>query len=178
MNSIIKQLQELGYLNTGDNRSMDIRNLNLLIDSGFLKLTFLSYERSKTNSYQWEKDGKIYGSLYKVTIFGKTYYGHWMPARTKKNIGMGFGMVTEENDYKFIDLHRVLCRVADLISLNKEGFSFLKDGNCNCRKCNGRGIIPAFMHYAKGICFDCAGSGIDNVVLKNYVQINVNKCKD
>lgn len=28
-----------------------------------------------------------------------------------------------------------------------------------CSKCNGKGIIPAFMHVCSGICFDCLGIG-------------------
>lgn len=28
-----------------------------------------------------------------------------------------------------------------------------------CNKCKGKGIIPAFMHYCKGVCFDCMGLG-------------------
>lgn len=28
-----------------------------------------------------------------------------------------------------------------------------------CGKCNGKGIIPAFMHVCKGVCFDCLGIG-------------------
>ena len=28
-----------------------------------------------------------------------------------------------------------------------------------CTKCKGKGIITAFMHYCKGVCFDCMGLG-------------------
>ena len=28
-----------------------------------------------------------------------------------------------------------------------------------CGKCNGKGIIPAFRHVCKGVCFDCLGIG-------------------
>ena len=28
-----------------------------------------------------------------------------------------------------------------------------------CEKCNGKGVIPAFMHFCKGVCFDCLGIG-------------------
>ena len=28
-----------------------------------------------------------------------------------------------------------------------------------CDKCRGKGIIPAFMHVCKGVCFDCLGIG-------------------
>lgn len=29
----------------------------------------------------------------------------------------------------------------------------------NCWKCNGTGVIPQFMHYGNGICFECMGIG-------------------
>jgi hypothetical protein len=28
-----------------------------------------------------------------------------------------------------------------------------------CAKCNGKGVIPAFSHFCKGVCFDCLGIG-------------------
>lgn len=30
---------------------------------------------------------------------------------------------------------------------------------CTCGKCGGTGIIPQFMWYADGVCFDCLGVG-------------------
>ena len=28
-----------------------------------------------------------------------------------------------------------------------------------CEKCHGKGVIPAFAHVCKGVCFDCLGIG-------------------
>lgn len=76
----------------------------------------------------------------------------------------------DELDYKNLDLYAILCRIAQLISLNKNGFDFLKNGNCNCSKCNGAGFIPQFAHYANGVCFDCGGTGIKSGILKEYIK--------
>lgn len=172
-NTIISFLNEKGYSNTGDNRNFAIKSLNTLLDSGFVQITILDYERSKTHGWFWEKNNKRYRTIYKVTVFGKTYLGHWMPTHTRRNMGWGFGDVREENDYKNLDLYAILCRIAGLISLNKNGFDFLKTGNCNCTKCNGKGFIPQFAHYANGVCFECGGTGIKSGILKEYIKQNV-----
>lgn len=171
-NTIISFLNEKGYSNTGDNRNFAIKSINTLLDSGFIEIILLDYEASKTKRYMWEKDGKLYGTLYKVVVFGKKYLGHWMPSIRKTNLGGGM-ISWDELDYKYLDLYAILCRIAQLISLNKNGFDFLKSGNCNCSKCNGTGFIPAFAHYANGVCFDCGGTGIKSEVLKSYIKQNV-----
>lgn len=171
-NTLIELLKEKGYSNTGDNRSYAIRSLNMLLDSGFLQLYFLDYERTKTHGFFWEKDGKRHRTIYKLTVFGKTYYGHWMPAFRKTNFGGGM-VSRDEINYQHLDIYAILCRVATLISLNKDGFNFLKDGHCNCSKCNGTGFIPQFAHYANGVCFECGGSGIKNSVLRTYIKESI-----
>jgi hypothetical protein len=35
---------------------------------------------------------------------------------------------------------------------------------CECHKCKGRGVIPAFYYYANGVCFDCMGVGFRGVL--------------
>ena len=35
----------------------------------------------------------------------------------------------------------------------------IHQGSSPCTKCNGKGIIPAFMHVSQGVCFDCLGIG-------------------
>lgn len=182
-NTLITLLNEHGYTNTGDNRSYAIKSINNLLDSGFLQLKFVSYEKAKEGyGYIYEtKDGKKRRTLYKVTIFGKTYFGHWMPQFTNVHIGWGFGVDKRENEYKCLDLYSILCRIARLISINKNGFDFLKDessyknGACSCTKCHGTGFIPAFAHYAEGVCFDCGGTGINSNTLKMYIEKNINK---
>lgn len=40
----------------------------------------------------------------------------------------------------------------------KESINIHQDAY-ECSKCRGKGIIPAFMHVCKGVCFDCLGVG-------------------
>lgn len=172
-NTIIDLLRSKGYKNDGDNRSYIIKSLNTLLDSGFITLDILDCERAKTHSFKWEKAGKKYCTLYKVKVFGQNYYGHFMPKQKRTADVIGGGHSIEAITYDYIDLNEVLCKVASLISVNKYNFDFLKGEKCNCSKCNGTGHIPSFAHYAKGVCFKCAGTGIDNAVLRNYIKSNV-----
>ena len=83
------------------------------------------------------------------------------------------GIIKEANDYIHFPIDGVLTKVARIISENRNGFDFMKNSDCECSKCNGRGIIPAFMHYCDGICFDCGGTGLDRNTLKMYVESNI-----
>lgn len=177
-NPIIEKLQEHGYLNTGDNRYYDVRSLNNLLRVGLIDFVFASADvyadGSKAFWYPCN-DGKKRCTAYKVKVLDKWYYGHFMPkSRTYRNC-MGERSI-DEIKYREINLYDVLCRVARLISINKKGFDFLKDeslskhGECSCTKCHGTGIIPHFLHYAEGVCFECGGSGINSRILKNYIE--------
>lgn len=46
-----------------------------------------------------------------------------------------------------------------------------------CGKCNGTGFIPAFAHYAEGVCFDCMGIGYVGVLSVKDVQSQSNYVK-
>ena len=87
-----------------------------------------------------------------------------------------------KNNYT-LSISDILIRVARLISINKEGVDFLQaqafaaNGQCSCNKCNGTGNIPAFAHYANGICFDCGGVGIDRFVLKSMINNSLSLAK-
>lgn len=176
-NHIIELLEKNGYANTGDNRNYTIKSLNILLDSGFLSLYFIPYSESKTHSYMWEKDGKRYGTLYQFSLFGKRYNGNWMPKKTRTILCWGMGEVVNEKDYSVFPIDAILKTVARRISLSREGFDFIRDGSCNCVKCNGRGIIPEFMYYADGVCFDCGGTGIDRHYLQSYIKSNISSVK-
>lgn len=179
-NIIIDKLKASGYSNAGDNRSYDIRSLNNLLQVGLIDFIFASasdYAESSKAFWYPCNDGKKRCTAYKVKVIDKWYYGHFMPkSRTYRNC-MG-DKTSDEIKYSEINLYEVLCRVAKLISINKDGFDFLKSdlnkhGACGCTKCNGTGIIPQFLHYAQGVCFECGGSGINSSVLKSYIQSNV-----
>jgi hypothetical protein len=124
------------------------------------------------------KDGKKRCTAYKVTLYGKTYYGHFMAKRRTTRYNAGIVCDEIVNNY-YLDIDTIQLRVAKLISIIKGNGDFLEPafmaakGNCSCAKCNGAGIIPAFLYYANGVCFDCGGSGVDRATLKRYIETSI-----
>ena len=191
-NHIIKQLNEAGYLNEGTNRERVIRNLNLLIDAGVVSFNFITaekYNRQEDGRSFWfvAENGKKRCTAYKVTIFGKTFYGSFIPKckTTTQLIAVckdgtkEYDSHTECYDNSRLDLFEIMTRVARLISVLRERGDFMKaeafaaKGECSCSKCDGVGVIPAFAHYANGVCFDCGGMGINRSKLKAFIQESV-----
>ena len=195
-NHIIELLNEAGYKNNNTNRERAVKNMNLLIDSGIMSLKLISAE-----SYNSQENGKGFYMLlnsgikaptaYKVTLYGKTYYGHVMEkiiaTKVKHTQNMDgsweYAINTEFCNNTSISINEIQIRVAQLLSImrhDKDFFApklFAAKGDCSCSKCNGVGIIPAFSYYANGICFDCGGVGINRSVLSTYIQENINSVK-
>lgn len=189
MNSIIKLLSQSGYKNTNTNRERAVRNLNLLLDSGIMSLRLIASEdyNAKENGkgfWMMCTDGKKRPTAYKVTLYGKTYYGHVMPKSltTKfkhiQNIDLTweYATNTEYYDNTSISISDIQTRVAELLTIIREDKDFIEPklfaakGDCSCGKCNGVGVIPSFSYYANGICFDCGGSGINRDSLKSFID--------
>jgi hypothetical protein len=188
MNTIINLLNEAGYKNSNSNRERAVRNINMLIDSGIMSLTLIQSEdyNAKENGrgfWMTLSNGKKAPTAYKVTLYGKTYYGHIM----QKSLTTKFKHIqhmdgtweyatnTEYYDNTKIDISEIQTRVARLLTIIREDKDifepeiFAAKADCSCGKCNGVGIIPAFSYYANGICFDCGGSGIDRNILKSFI---------
>ena len=189
MNSIINLLSQSGYKNTNTNRERAVKNLNLLLDSGIMSLRFISAEdyNAKENGrgfWMTSPDGVKRPTAYKVTLYGKTYYGHVMPkSRTTrwkyqedKDGTCHYTTSTEYFDNSYISIEDIQNRVARLLTIIREDKDFIEPklfaakGDCSCSKCNGLGIIPSFSYYANGICFDCGGSGINRDSLKSFID--------
>jgi hypothetical protein len=188
MNTIIELLNGAGYKNSNTNRERAVRNMNLLIDSGIMSLTFIQSEayNAKENGIGfWTtlSNGKKAPTAYKVTLYGKTYYGHIMQkSLTTKfkhiqhmDLTWEYATNTEYYDNTSISISEIQTRVARLLTIIREDKDFFapklfaSKGDCSCGKCNGVGIIPAFSYYANGICFDCGGSGINRDALKSFI---------
>jgi hypothetical protein len=178
-NQIIEKLKAAGYKNTGDNRSYAIRSLNSLIEIGMIDFKFVpadKYNDQERSLGFWFdcKDGKRRCTAYKVMLMGHWYYGHFIPKkRTRIMLG---DRLSETCDNSSLSVNDILCRVARLISLKKEGVDFMKaeifaaHGECSCSKCNGTGFLPCFAHYAEGVCFDCGGTGINRRILQSKIE--------
>ena len=182
-NTLIKLLTGFGYRNTNTNRERAVKNINMLLDSGILELKFVHADKYNDTESNWAfwydaDDGKRRCTNYKVTLYGKTYYGSFVPKKTKRNYGMGFADVEVNNNY-IVNVSDLQARIARLISIIRGNGDFLKSsifakyGECSCSKCSGNGIIPAFMWYANGICFECGGSGVNNAVLRRYISESI-----
>lgn len=183
MNTLITKLNAAGYKNANTNRERAVRNLNLLLDSGILEIHLVnadSYNDLENGRAYWydAKDGNKRCTAYKVTLYGKTYYGHFMPKRRTYRYNAGIVSDVILNNY-YLEITDIQLRVAKLISIIKGNGDFLQPafmaakGSCSCGKCNGDGIIPAFAYYANGVCFDCGGSGVDRATLKSYIDTSI-----
>lgn len=195
-NTIIEILKKSGYKNEGSNRERVIRNLNLLLDSNVLQIKFIDAEQynSKENGrafWYTGLDDKKYCTAYMVILFGKRFYGHFIPKSKTikfKHIQHMNGIWEYDTDTTFydntkLDLSQIMLRVAQIISMIRGSGNFMQEqifakyGKCSCNKCNGAGIIPQFMYYANGICFDCGGVGVDRNTLKMHIQEAINLFK-
>jgi hypothetical protein len=180
-NTLIALLQNNGYRNTNTNRERAVRNINMLLDAGILQLTFVHADKYNDQSEGWgfwynAQNGKRRCTNYKVTLYGNTYYGSFVPKRRTSNLPWGMGVSVDIVNNYTVDISDLQRRIARLISIIRGNGDFMKSsvfakyGECSCNKCNGNGIIPSFMYYAEGICFDCGGSGVDNHTLKMYIN--------
>ena len=194
MNTLVKLLNESGYKNTNTNRERAVKDLNLLLDSGVMSLTFINSEvyNSKENGRSFFvncQGDKKRTTAYRITLFGKTYNGHIMVKKTIEKYCSAeyFDGTKEYNtietyfDNSTICVQEMQLKVARLLSKIRGNEDFLKPlvfakhGECSCGKCNGLGVIPAFSYYANGICFDCGGTGVDRNTLKSYIQESINQ---
>jgi len=185
MNTLIQLLNEAGYKNTNTNRERAVRNMNLLLDSGVMSIEFIDADKYNAQeggkSFWFKSNGKQRCTAYMVTLFGKTYYGNWIPKTSTQFV---WGMEVKDHlDNYTISIDAIQMQVAQLIGIIRNGVDFFAPkvfaakGDCSCSKCNGKGVIPAFAYYANGICFDCGGSGIDRVVLKSFIKDSISSVK-
>jgi hypothetical protein len=195
MNTIIQLLNEAGYKNTNTNRERAVRNMNLLLDSGVMTIKFINADKYNAKeggqSFWFKSNEKDLCTAYQVTLFGKTYNGHFIQKKstTKYLASVAFDGTREYAlDINYYDnytlsINDIQIRVAQLISVIRNGVDFFApkvfaaQGDCSCGKCNGKGVIPAFAYYANGICFDCGGSGIDRAVLKSFISTSIASVK-
>ena len=185
-NHIIELANEAGYKNEGNNRQRVIKNLNLLIDAGVLKIKFIHADK-----YNCKEDGRSFWFMandgfkrctnYRFELYGKMFNGHFV-AKTIKTKNWG-EVSTEYLSNTYLDLDRMMLHIVRKLALVKTETDFMKEtiyakhGNCSCSKCDGQGIIPAFSYYANGVCFDCGGMGINRSVLSMYIKETINSVK-
>ena len=69
----------------------------------------------------------------------------------------GIGKRFNQKDFSPESLCNCFAKVAKMEhvkkSINKHSDAYM------CEKCDGKGILPCFMHVCQGVCFDCLGVG-------------------
>ena len=121
---------EGGYGITCDNRSYFTKSLNRALSNNNVDFTLI-----KKGYVANKKNGFKWNLRIRIEGKGKVFL---LRSFTPKTLIECFTLVTKMEHVKSIHIH---------------------EGATPCSKCNGKGIIPAFMHVCDGVCFDCLGIG-------------------
>jgi len=149
MATVKEIFEKEGYTYDKDNRNYAHKSLQGLLDTGLISFTVCQA------GMVWNKDGVKYNI--KVSIK--------MPDG-KFNVWYVLSKVNNK------DASVVLKAIGGILQKPqvKEFMRSYVDIDHTCKKCEGRGIIPAFHYYCNGICFDCYGIGY-NRKFRPVVQI-------
>ncbi len=132
MESIQEIASELGYP-IKDNRSFDWKNINKAIQNGF--------------KIQIAPKGKVYiknDFRYNISISNNGKSMLFYRKSIKHDVNFFANAIVES-----------IGRFCEVYPIDFDNSNNLE----KCHKCNGKGKILSFMHYAKGVCFDCMGIG-------------------
>ena len=147
--------KEKGY-QTSDNRSIEWRSINKALDYGIkIILVTIGKVRTNKNGYDWKiclqytnSEDEFLQTYYKAQNLEAYVCGKWQSNSSD--------VVSNQVLSCILDFRTRLIDKGIL----ETGLDLEKDPTmCKCSKCNGKGIIPAFMHVSKGVCFDCMGLG-------------------
>ena len=136
MKNLENKLQTLynqgGYEVSCDNRSYFTKSINKALSNKSVEFTLVrkGYVRTQKSGYNWNLRIRINGKG-RVFDLGNDV--------NPERIAECFASVTKMDHVK------------EIIHIHEDA--------CLCMKCNGKGIIPSFMHVCKGVCFECLGIG-------------------
>jgi len=142
MSKVNELFEQSGRPNQGDNRNYFVKALSKVLEDGFITIKLQEKGKIWTNPKFVAKDG----SLIKFNIEIKGY---------------GWTKRVYESNFSAKDL---LAHVGTFIqnpSISEQHVKSISVNTfevCECSRCNGKGIIPAFNYYCDGICFQCYGS--------------------
>ena len=126
----------------GDNRSYFVRALNKVLSDGFISVAIAPHGRIWNNKNYVDAEGNCKPFTIEIRAYG------WVTRSYMDDF-------TASDLIKLVGKHIQIPQVAEQHKITTSGSGF----ECvECSKCYGKGIIPAFSHYCKGICFDCYGS--------------------
>ena len=133
-------LEKANRKSLGDNRTRAVKNLNMLIELG-VKI------RICEKDYMWTSKS---GFDFNFSLTFKNKQTKWLVKERSFSA------------YHLLTLSGVFLKRPEVKELIRTNIETPHD----CSKCGGNGIIPRFMYYAEGVCFDCGGSGL--VFNKDY----------
>jgi hypothetical protein len=135
---------------TSDNRSMNWRNINKALSFGIIiEQVELGYNRTS-------KGGTKYRFALKFKLENGQLYCKYYIGDTLKMYHSNADIIGEFIIERIINFKNELEEKGHF----KTAINIAKEkGMCKCEKCKGKGVIPHFMYYAKGVCFDCMGLG-------------------
>ena len=142
MSKVNELFEQSGRPSQGDNRSYFVKALNKVLEDGFITIKLQDKGRIWTNPKFVAKDG----SLIKFNIEIKGY---------------GWTKRVYENNFSAKDLLKHVGAFVQNPSISEQHVKSISVNTfevCECSRCNGKGIIPAFNYYCNGICFNCYGS--------------------
>lgn len=135
---------------TSDNRSINWRNINKAIEFGInIEVVELGYTRTSQGGTKYR-----FGLKYKLEN-GKLYCRYFLADHLKR-------YASNSDIVASYLIERIIYFRNELVELGHFESSIKiaqEKGMCKCDKCKGKGIIPAFMYYCEGVCFDCMGLG-------------------
>lgn len=142
MSKVNELFEQSGRPSQGDNRSYFVKALNKVLEDGFITIKLQDKGRIWTNPKFVAKDG----SLIKFNIEIKGY---------------GWTKRVYESNFSAKDLLAHVGTFVQNPSISEQHVKSISVNTfevCECSRCNGKGIIPAFNYYCNGICFNCYGS--------------------
>jgi len=138
-----ENFNEKGF-KSSDNRSLEWRNINKAMSFG------IGVEPVKAGCYRTNKNGFDYRIKlsFEKTI---TYYSAPSLKHYHSSDIVASCIIDCIIDFKNnLEKKGVFQKVVEIAKEKEMPI---------CNKCKGKGIIPSFMHYCKGVCFDCMGLG-------------------
>lgn len=158
-NTKIRKAQELfqekGY-QTSDNRSIEWRSINKALDFGIkIILVDVGKVRTSKSGYKWKigleytnSENQLLRAYYKAQNLVHFTCGEWQSRPSD--------VVSSQVLSCILHFRKALIDKGVI----RTGPDLEKEPTMSkCSKCNGKGVIPAFMHVSQGVCFDCMGVG-------------------
>jgi hypothetical protein len=142
MNLVNQLFVNSGRPEQGDNRSYFVKALNKVLSDGFIKVSIQDKGRVWTNPKYVDSNGQLKKFDIEIKGYGYTarvYRGSFSATDLLKVIG------------EFIQSPEISEK--HIKSITASGLEI-----CECSRCYGKGVIPAFSYYCNGICFECYGS--------------------